>query len=203
MVDLSQLRLLKNKKVIKWCYEGLFDVSLKNTSNSDMLKPFAEKERIWGNEILNNKKINTQWTTKFCEEIVKEALIALERGNVSKITKIDSSLERKQYDPDLKCDKFVYEVKGRSWSTTGTAGEKILGVPVKYGELPELIGKPLQIILVGYQEYEARHGFACGNLLDLGEQTEELKSTLEFYKSMNIEYIAFTDILRELGLKPD
>jgi len=109
------------------------------------------------------------------------------------------SVRNKKYNPDLECDEFVYEVKGRSWSTSGTAGEKILGVPLKYGELPRLYKKPLQIILVGYQEYEAKEGFAFGDLLDKNNQTKELKESLAFYKEHNIEYVAFTDILRRIG----
>lgn len=83
--------------------------------------------------------------------------------------------------------------------TPGTAGEKILGVPLKYGELPRLYKKPLQIILVGYQEYEAREKFAFGDLLDSKNQTPELSKSLAFYKNQHIEYVAFTDILKALG----
>ena len=111
-----------------------------------------------------------------------------------------STLREKRYSPDLECDKYVYEVKGRNWTTTGTAGEKILGVPLKYGEVPHLYKKPLQIILVGYQEYEAKKGFAFGDLLDKNNQTEELQESLAFYKERDIEYVAFTDILEKIGL---
>ena len=45
-------------------------------------------------------------------------------------------------------------MKTHTWCTTGTAGEKILGVPFKYSELPRLYGKPLKIICVAYQERE-------------------------------------------------
>jgi len=74
-------------------------------------------------------------------------------------------------------------------------------VPLKYGEVPNLYKKPLQIILVGYQEYEARNGFAFGDLLNKNDQTKELQESLAFYKDQNIEYIAFTDILKKLGIK--
>lgn len=61
--------------------------------------------------------------------------------------------------PDLECDDYVYEIKSRTYSTSGTAGEKILGVPLKYSEVPILYGKPLKIILVAYQEQEAVNKF--------------------------------------------
>ena len=82
---------------------------------------------------------------------------------------------------------------------SGTAGEKILGVPLKYGEVPRLYHKPLKIVLIGYQEYEARNAWQFGDLLDSNNQTIELKEALAYHKLHNIEYVGFTDILKELG----
>ena len=59
----------------------------------------------------------------------------------------------------------------------------------------------MQIILVGYQEYEAREGFAFGDLLDTGNQTRELQDSLAFYKEHEIEYVAFADILKKIGIE--
>ncbi len=73
-------------------------------------------------------------------------------------------------------------------------------MPLKYGEVPRLSKKPLKIILVGYQEYEARNGYAFGDLLNKNYQTPELKKSLKFYKNNNIEYVPFTDILKKLNL---
>lgn len=186
-------------KVVQWCYEGITDVSLKNTKDKKKLKKPKEAETIWGNYVIHSEG-GGQWTTQLCQNLVMEALIRLGRKNVRKTTSKKSSLRNKKYEPDLECDDFVYEVKGRSWCTPGTAGEKILGVPLKYGELPSLYKKPLQVVLVGYQEYEAREGFAFGDLLDKNNQTKELKESLSFYKEHEIEYIAFTDILKKIGL---
>lgn len=194
----ESLNLLNNSKVIQWCYEAITPVSLMNTESEKKLKPSKEIEQNWGNEVIRTIG-GKQWTTVLCQDLVMEALIKLGRKNVRKTTAIKSSLRDKKYDPDLECDDYVYEVKGRSWSTPGTAGEKILGVPLKYGELPRLYHKPLQIILVGYQEYEAREKFAFGDLLDSSNQTPELKESLAFYKEHNIEYVAFTDILEKIG----
>ncbi len=132
--------------------------------------------------------------------IVIKKLIQRRQGHFfKKLNLKKSSIRDKKYDPDLESDEYVYEVKGRSWCTPGTAGEKILGVPLKYGELPRLYKKPLQIILVGYQEYEAKEKFAFGDLLDKNNQTSELQESLAFYKEHNIEYVAFTDILKKIG----
>jgi hypothetical protein len=197
----DSLDLLANPEVVKWCYEGVTDISLKNTDSPKKLAKVKEIEKRWGNKVIHKTK-SKQWTTMLCQELVMEALIKLGRKNVRKTTPIKSSVREKEYDPDLECDDYVYEVKGRSWCTPGTAGEKILGVPLKYGELPRLYKKPLQIVLVGYQEYEAREKFAFGDLLDKNNQTPELKESLAFYKEQEIEYVAFTDVLKKIGF-PD
>lgn len=195
----TELNLLENKKVIQWCYEGITNISLKNTTNKDKLKYSKAEETKWGNSVIRANSGN-QWTTILCQEVVREALIILGRKNVHKVKTIKSSIRNKEYKPDLECDEYVYEVKGRSWCTTGTAGEKVLGVPLKYGELPNLYRKPLKIVLVGYQEYEVREHFAFGDLLDSNNQTKELNESLEYFRKHNIEYIGFTDILKQLGL---
>ncbi len=193
----SNLNLLNNFEVIRWCYEGITDISLKNTSDAEKLKTSKKIEDKWGDKIIGGHG-GGQWTTVLCQDVVMEALIRLGRKNVKKAKPMQSSVREKNYQPDLECDDYVYEVKGRNWSTTGTAGEKILGVPLKYGELPNLYKKPLQIILVGYQEYEAKKGFAFGDLLNKNDQTIELQESLAFYKEHNIEYVAFTDILKKI-----
>lgn len=194
----KNLKLLKNPKVVQWCYEGITYISLKNTSNAKKLKESKKIEDVWGDKIVGGNG-GGQWTTVMCQDLVMEALISLGRKNVKKAQSKQSSVRGKSYQPDLECDDYVYEVKGRNWSTPGTAGEKILGVPLKYGELPNLYKKPLQIILVGYQEYEARQGFAFGDLLDKNDQTKELQESLIFYKEHEIEYVAFTDVLTKIG----
>ncbi|MCK5413103.1 MAG: hypothetical protein KAI57_01880 [Candidatus Pacebacteria bacterium] len=197
-----QRDLLKNLEVIRWCFCGITEKTTIITSNKEELKKANIKEKLWGNSIMGTES-NNQWTTKLCEELVEEALIMLGRKNVRKTIQKSGMLRKKKYSPDLECDDFVYEVKGRSWTTTGTAGEKILGVPLKYGEVPRLYEKPLQIVLVGYQEYEARDGFQFGDLLDPDEQTDELRESLAFYKDNDIEYIGFTDILKKIGFLED
>ncbi len=194
-----KLNLLNNLDVIRWCYEAGTDVSLMNTDNGKKLKEAKKIEKNWGNTMIQ-KSESKQWTTILCQELVMEALKVLGMKNVEKRKAIKSTLRDKKYQPDLECDNYVYEVKGRSWTTPGTAGEKILGVPLKYGEIPRLYAKPLKIILVGYQEFEARNKFAFGDLLDTNNQTIELKESLAFYKSLNIEYVAFTEILTQIGL---
>lgn len=189
--------MLETKKIIQWCYEGITKETLATSQNEKVLKPYQKEEKNWARSVIGGA--GSQWTTKLCQDLVAEALEKLGRKNVRRTKKMKSSVRDKKYDPDLECDEYVYEVKGRNWTTTGTAGEKILGVPLKYGEVPRLYKKPLQIILVGYQEYEARKAFAFGDLLNSKEQTSELKESLVFYKEHNIEYVGFTDILKKIG----
>lgn len=194
--------LLDNSEVVRWCYNGITKETLATTSSIKVLTPYKETEKIWGNKVMSTEN-SKQWTTKLCENLVMEALVKLGRKNVRSTIQMKSSLREKKYSPDLECDEFVYEVKGRSWCTTGTAGEKILGVPLKYGEIPRLYRKPLKIVLVGYQEHEAREMFAFGDLLDSAKQTQELKDTLTYHKEHSIEYVGFTDILKQINLPHD
>ncbi len=198
----EKFNLLENPEVIKWCYEAITETSLENTDNTTLLSGSKEIEKQWGNEAIRTTECK-QWTTILCQELVMEALIRLGKKNVRATTGKRSSVRNKRYYPDLECDEFVYEVKGRSWTTPGTAGEKILGVPLKYGELPRLYAKPLKIVLVAYQEYEARNKFAFGDLLNTNDQTSELRESLAFYKERDIEYVAFTDILTQIGFSRD
>ncbi len=189
--------LLDDQQVINWCFKPFTDYSLITGSNKLLLKDANNLEKAWARSVIGG--VGSQWTTLLCQELVREALVKLGRKNVRSTTMKTGSVRNKSYDPDLECDDYVYEVKGRSWSTSGTAGEKVLGVPLKYGELPRLYHKPLRIVLVGYQEYEARNGYAFGDLLDPKIQTKELKDSLDYFKEHNIEYVGFTDILTELG----
>lgn len=190
--------LLDNAEIIRWCYKPVTEFSLVNTSDSKKLKIANTIENNWARSIIGG--VGNQWTTSLCQNLVKEALIRLGQKNVTSTTLKKSSLRNKRYSPDIESDDFVYEVKGRSWTTPGTAGEKILGVPLKYGEVPNLYKKPLKIILVGYQEYEAKMGYAFGNLLNGDDQTKELNDSLNYFRKHNIEYIGFTDILKKIGL---
>lgn len=191
--------LLDNKKVIQWCFKGVTDETLATNTSVEALKPYKAEEKVWANEVMGTIDAK-QWTTKLCENLVQEALVQLGRKNVRPTINQKGAMNTKAYSPDLECDDFIYEVKGRSWCTTGTAGEKILGVPLKYAEVPKVYRKPLRIVLVGYQEWEARNGFAFGDMLDESNRIPELSRAIEFHKDHEIEYVGFTDMLKELGL---
>jgi hypothetical protein len=88
------------------------------------------------------------------------------------------------HEPDWETSDFVYEVKTQSWLTPGTAGEKILGVPIKYRNVPSLYGKPLRIVLFARAE---RLWF------DL-DRDPALLSIIDFWKSMGIEYVRGSEL---------
>ena len=172
------------KQIIEWTKNPITEVSLVNTSNSASLKEPAKKEKEWGNRMIKQKN-NSQWTTNLGESLVFRILA--DKGKNPKRS------ERKNgYEPDIETDDAIYEVKTRNWTTPGTAGEKVFGTPLKYAEIPVIYGKPLKIVCVAYQEYELRNK----NTPLLGDKVREThKKFLDFYKSFNIEFVGFSELV--------
>ena len=57
----NNLKLLSNSEIIKWCYEGITAISLKNTESEKNLKESKKIEKEWGNKIMHTKD-GKQWT---------------------------------------------------------------------------------------------------------------------------------------------
>jgi hypothetical protein len=158
--------------------------------NVDKQRKNAKKlEKAWGNSIIGQEN-NGNWTTLLGEGIVFEVLKKL--GENPRKPKIING-----YSPDWETDNCIYEVKTRNWNTSGTAGEKVPGVMYKYSEIPELYEKPLKIVCVGYQEYELTH---CNTKI-FGDIPESKKKFIELAKSLNIEYVKFSDLVSKLNCK--
>tara|TARA_B100001250_G_scaffold220867_1_gene189450 strand:- start:648 stop:1298 length:651 start_codon:yes stop_codon:yes gene_type:complete len=153
-----------------------------------MLRKIAKKtEHEWGNKMINQNN-NGNWTTSLGENLVRDVLRLLGK-NPKKTT------GRNGYKPDWECDDAIYEVKTRNWTTSGTAGEKVLGVHYKYSDIPIIYDKPLYIVCVAYQEYELTNG----NTRIFGEDISERKrEILEMAKKMDIHYIKFSDLVSPL-----
>ena len=166
----------KYNNILNWCTKNPYNYSDKNKANI--------LENKWGNLIFKTKN-KTQWSSKIGEFIVSECL--LQKGiQVYKPEIIN------HYRPDLETNKFIYEIKTRNWTTVGTAGEKVYGVPYKYSDIPRLYSKPLRIVCVAYQEFELTNGYS--NIF--GDNiSEEKKEMLDFWKERDIEFIPFTDII--------
>ena len=91
------------------------------------------------------------------------------------------------------------EVKTQTFFTSGTAGEKILGCPFKYADIPELYGKPLKIICIGGAEKCSRESY--GNLSG-AKCTRQKQIFLNFFRDNQIEYIGASDILKSIIIHP-
>ena len=120
----------------------------------------------------------------FGEILVKEYYIL---NNEFKTDKPD---KKGGHDLDLETIREMIEVKTGSYFTTGTAGEKIFGVPWKYADVPRLYNKPLLIILLGGDKKDSELVYES----EIPER-EELK---RFWKSKNITFICFKKLLNSL-----
>ena len=137
-------------------------------------------------------KSRKQWTNEYGEAIVRFLLEKLDY----KVNKNKSKIKvgNNTFIPDIETDDAIWEVKTRNWTTAGTAGEKVLGTPVKYSDLPTITNKPLYIVTVAYQEYECDKYF---NLF-LNENDDRLankRKILDIFNSLNIYYIRCSDLL--------
>ena len=177
----SRIILLRDKNILKWLFGDL-----------SFIKKSKNEEDIWGRNVLKIRrkdlKLDKQWTNKFGEHICEEIFYLLEKN-------ISIPKKKKHFQPDLENDEYIIEVKTGTYYTTGTASEKILGTPLKYCEIPELYNKKLQIICVGGAEKICREKFC---ILGNCKKNSKIKQFLDFYKQHNIEYVAMTDMLKNL-----
>ena len=185
--------LLKEKEVIQWLFGDLSflpEIEKKNkTADKATLKVLEDK---WGQTTLKKRRpdltLDKQWTNKFGEHICEE--ICIIKGK-----EYNKPVNKNHYEPDLEIDEYIIEAKTQTFYTEGTAGEKILGCPFKYAEVPVLYSKPLKIICIGGAEDICRYKY--GNLPG-PKCSIEKKRFLDFYKDSGIEYVGVTDILKEL-----
>ena len=187
----ANIVLLRHKEVIRWLFADLSflpPIEKKNKTNDEKL--YKEHEDRWGQEMLRLRrpdlKLDKQWTNKFGEHICEEIYTLLGK-NVTKPVK------KQHYQPDSEVDDAILEAKAQTFYTSGTAGEKILGSPFKYAEVPELYGKPLKIVCMGGAEKISRQQY--GNLR--GDKLSAQKNKiLECFREIGIEYVGATDVLR-------
>lgn len=189
----SSIQLLREREVVQWLHGDtsfLPPIEKKNKTADE--KKLKDLEDVWGRNILKKRrpdlKLDKQWTNKFGEHLCEE-LYTLLGKTVSKPKK------KKNYQPDSEIDDHILEAKIGTYFTSGTAGEKILGCPFKYAEVPTLYSKPLIILCMGGAEKVCREQY--GNLPG-PKCTEEKKRFLDFFKANGIEYVAATDILNSL-----
>lgn len=190
-IEDDRIVLLRNIEVIMWLFNVLtFLPPIESTTKTaDELKLKA-LEDAWGQQILKTRrpdlKLDKQWTNRFGEYICEELFI-LQGKNAFKPVK------KEHYQPDIEIDNAIVEAKTQTYYTNGTAGEKILGCPFKYADIPSLYNKPLIIVCVGGAENVCRESY--GNLPGI-KCTPQKQKYVEFFKENNIEYIGATDILQ-------
>lgn len=175
------LEFLSKQNVVEWLFgDPKFVKSLTK-----------EKEDRWGRELIGYN--TNQWTTRLGENVLKEILL-LSGDAPQRIKTPLKGMNSKKLLPDFETQDALYENKARTYQTTGTAGEKILGTPLKYCECYKLYKKPLNIICMAYQEKEADESFHL-----FSPKSAELKKLLDFYETeFNIKYVKATDLLKKL-----
>jgi hypothetical protein len=183
--------LLKDIDVIRWIFgdTSFLPVVEDSRNRTNDNKKRKVHEDAWGKGKLRVRRpdlnLNKQWTNKWGEHIVEE-IYALMGENGTKPIKINRN------HPDLEINDFIIEAKAQTFFTSGTAGEKILGTPFKYCEVPKLYKKPLKIVCVGGAEKVCRQEY--GNLPG-PRQSMTKHEFLKFFKENGIEYVAATDLL--------
>jgi hypothetical protein len=181
LMDNNNVDYLLKRNVLEWVFaEESFLRTLNKTKEDD-----------WGKSIIGYN--TNQWTTKLGETLLKEILYALGKSP-SRILEPQEGTNNKRLLPDFDAIDGLYENKARTYSTTGTAGEKILGTPLKYCECRRLYRKHLYIVCMAYQEHEAEHTF---HLFE--PKSDELKKLLTFYdREFGITYVKATDLLKQI-----
>ena len=187
--------LLREREVIQWLFGDLSFLSPieKKNKTVDEVK-YKALEDTWGQTVLKIRrpdlKLDKQWTNKFGEHICEELYTLL--GKV-----ISKPIKKEHYQPDAEIEDAMIEAKAGTFHTSGTAGEKILGCPFKYAEIPDLYGKPLIILCMGGAEKVCRDNY--GNLP--GKKCSPQKQKfLDFFRENQIEYIGASDLLKSLCL---
>ena len=107
-------------------------------------------------------------------------------------TVFETETRTKNIRPDWETDTEIIEVKTRKYTVPGTIGEKIFGTTWKYRHVKKLYGKPLKIILLGYQEWEAKEAFQLGSA---SANDDEAQQYYKFWKEMGVEYIYASKLL--------
>ncbi len=176
--------------VREWALKG--SVEIDDVASREKWEIFGKQDDVltdmeseWGLSMTSGNG-GKNWSGILCEELVKETLI---RNGHNVIT----SRKLHGYHPDIETDEFVYEVKGMRYFMSGTACEKVQGVPYKYADIPEIYGKPLKIVCVAYQEWISSYG-KNGQRIFGDIESSNRRSQLDLWKSQGIEFIRYSQL---------
>lgn len=186
----SKLRLLNRLDVIQWIFKDFTFLGLKHNK-----KTWKHLEDTWGLKIMSqfsHLKIKKQWTTKFGEYLAEDIFLLLNQQYNNR------PMKYKNFQVDGETKTSLYEIKTGTYFTPGTAHEKILGTPYKYRELPLFYKKSLRILCIReIEQYgEEQKLFSCDSPMDINH-----KAFHDLYKTLNIEYVKFTDMLNEFNIR--
>jgi hypothetical protein len=193
----TRIILLRLPEVVHWLFgDTSFLPQIEKKNKSTDTKECKLLEDAWGITLLEkirpdlvkrngNVIEKKQWTGPVGEHLCKE-LYLLQGKEICKPKK------QQHFQPDLETDDAVLEVKTQTFFTTGTAGEKIFGVPFKYADVPGLYGKPLHIICLAGAEKMCRDNGM------IGPCSAEKQKCIDLYRDGHIEFVAASDILRAL-----
>lgn len=181
--------------MVQWLFGDLSflpEIEKKNKTADDAKYKILEDK--WGQEMMKMRRpdlsMDKQWTNRFGEYICEEIYTLL--GKV-----VSKPVKKENKQPDLETDDAILEAKTQTFYTSGTAGEKILGCPFKYAEIPDLYEKPLKILCMGGAEKVCRESY--GNLP--GPKCSAQKNKyLDFWQEQGIEYVGASDMFRQLCL---
>jgi hypothetical protein len=204
----EQIIILKDKDVLDWILgdtDFLLDRIKKLNNFNEIqknklkLKKLLKKEEdIWGLSLLKKYKSNIysenkkNWTNTIGELIGKELMILLNK-EPSKPKKVKNlSLNQPGYCLDLEVEDYVIECKTSTFFTDGTANEKILGTPFKYCEIPTIFNKKLKILCIANSEKYLKEKFGIFSY----NISKNKSKVLDFFKNLNIEFIAASEILK-------
>lgn len=157
-----------------------------------LLEKKRENEAKWNMELMkeirpdlfNKEHSQSSLFGPFGEILVREYFILIGEFKTDKPEKLGG------HDLDLETLKEMIEVKTGSYFTTGTAGEKIFGVPWKYADVPRLYNKPLLVILIGGDKKDSE--LVCKSNVP---EREDIK---KYWKSINITFTCFKKLLNNL-----
>ena len=189
----ERISLLKNKEVIRWLFHDTsFLPPTSGRTAKERLNTNIENENNWGRSVMRLRRpdlaFGNQWTGPFGEYLCEEIYTLL--GKECSVPENINGLE-----PDRQIDNNIIESKTQTYFTPGTAGEKILGVPFKYADVPELYVKPLIIVCIGRAEKLCRETYG---ILPGPSCTPKKQRFLDFYKQEGITFIGATDLLKQL-----
>ena len=193
-IEDPKIVLLRQKEVVQWLFGDLsFLPSIEKKNKTSDEAKYKVLEDKWGQATMKKRRsdltLEKQWTNLFGEYLCEE--IYSLRGKV-----VSKPVKKEHYWPDKEVDDAIIEAKAGTFFTSGTAGEKILGCPFKYSEIPDLYGKPLKILCMGGAEKICRESY--GNLPGV-KCSPQKKKFLDFFRENRIEYIGASDILRTLS----